>query len=518
MDARLEKSPVGVITVAPDGSVEDVNSIAHSVLEFADEVYGTQLTEIFPRSVKDSIIDAFEGEYVTETSFEEYYPTLEKWLDIAIVSTADGRAVFVQDVTEQRQHEQSIGQLQTTQKRTAIIESVLSDILAELTAATSREEIAETVCRSLGETEIFEFAWAGEREIGGEGLDTHTAAGNTGETYTAIQHALTDESVTTLEERAVASGQLQTAQPLTDSAEVPESVWKAGFADGVQSAIAIPFVYGSTALGVVGVYASGTDAFSDRERTSFETLGEIAGFAVSATRNRNLLLSDTVTKLTFDIGPNSALYELSQVLDSTLVLDGLVPHEDAALLCFIAIEDTSAQSVKDATFEIDGIASMRPIRETGQDIVVELEIQGFTPLLEVSSLGGTVRSAYFDSGSGQIVVELPTEADIRRIADTVSRKHDVEFVAKEEQKRSVTTAREFRDAVDDRLTERQHTVLQTAYLADYFESPRGSTAEEVAKSLGITGSTLLHHLRAGQRKLLDAYLVENRQNEKHGRD
>jgi predicted DNA binding protein len=51
-------------------------------------------------------------------------------------------------------------------------------------------------------------------------------------------------------------------------------------------------------------------------------------------------------------------------------------------------------------------------------------------------------------------------------------------------------------------------VLRTAYLADYFESPRGSTAEEVASSLGITGSTLLHHLRAGQRKLLDAFYDE----------
>jgi predicted DNA binding protein len=49
-------------------------------------------------------------------------------------------------------------------------------------------------------------------------------------------------------------------------------------------------------------------------------------------------------------------------------------------------------------------------------------------------------------------------------------------------------------------------VLRTAYLADYFEAPRGSTAEQVAASLDITGSTLLHHLRAGERKLLDVYL------------
>jgi hypothetical protein len=92
--------------------------------------------------------------------------------------------------------------------------------------------------------------------------------------------------------------------------------------------------------------------------------------------------------------------------------------------------------------------------------------------------------------------------------ETVTREYDAEFVAKEERERSVTTAREFRDELDDRLTDRQETVLRTAYLADYFDSPRGSTAEEVAASLDITGSTLLYHLRAGQRKLLDVYLEE----------
>jgi hypothetical protein len=260
---------------------------------------------------------------------------------------------------------------------------------------------------------------------------------------------------------------------------------------------------------VVGVYAAGTEAFSDREQTSFETLGEVAGFAVTAARNRNLLLSDTVAELTFDVGESSVLSRLSQSLDSTLVLEGLVPHGDDALLCFVSVEDFDIQVVKDAAAEIEGIDDTRAIRESVSGGTVGLTVQGSSPLLAVSSLGGTVRRARFESGSGQIVVELPPDGDVRRIADTVSREFDLEFVAKEERERSVTTAREYREALTDSLTERQRTVLRTAYLADYFESPRGSTAEEVAASLDITGSTLLHHLRAGQRKLLDAYLDEH---------
>jgi predicted DNA binding protein len=78
-------------------------------------------------------------------------------------------------------------------------------------------------------------------------------------------------------------------------------------------------------------------------------------------------------------------------------------------------------------------------------------------------------------------------------------------LVKREEKREIETAQAFRDELRDRLTDRQETVLRTAFLAEYFESPRESTAEEVAAALDITAPTLLHHLRAGQRKLLEEF-------------
>jgi len=283
----------------------------------------------------------------------------------------------------------------------------------------------------------------------------------------------------------------------------------AGFADGVQSVLAIPLVYGSNVHGVVGIYAGGTEAFSEREHTSFETLRDVAGFAVTAARNRNLLLSDSVAEITLDVGDDSVLTTLSRSLDSTLTLDGIIPQGDDTLLCFVSVRGDAVDTIDEITSDIDGIDDVRIISESDSGGTVELTLQGPTLLLAIASLGGTLRCANFDSGAGQVVVDLPPDGDIRRIVDRLSHEYGAEFVAKAERERSVTSAREFRDELTDRLTDRQQTVLQTAYLADYFESPRGSTAEEVAASLGITGSTLLHHLRAGQRKLLAAYLGEN---------
>ncbi|AXG07184.1 histidine kinase [Haloplanus rubicundus] len=511
MDDRLQRAPIGVLDVSADGTVSDINETGRTLIGVTTDPTGATLDDVVPRSVDDTLLTAFEGASVTEAEFEEYYPDLDRWLAVSVVGVDGGGIVYLRDVTARRREKRSLEQLRQERKRTGLIDDVLSDILAALVDATSREEIAETICRGLGETELYEFAWVGERDMGRDELVVRAVAGETGETFEAVRDAVDDGTVTTPEERAVENGRLRDVQPLTASVSVPESVRTAGFADGVQSALAIPLVYGPNVHGVVGVYADGTETFSDRERASFETLGEVAGFAITAVRNRNLLLSDRVAEITFELGEGSVLTGLSRSLDATLQLEGMVPQDDDTLLCFVSVEDGDVERIEHEAADVEVIAKTRIIDDSESGGTVGITVRGGTPLLAVAALGGTVRRATFEGGTGRLVADLPPDGDVRRIVETVSHEYDAEFVAKEERERSVTTAREFRDELDDRLTERQQTVLRTAYLADYFESPRGSTAEEVATSLDITGSTLLHHLRASQRKLLDAYLAERTQ-------
>jgi len=509
MHERLRRAPVGVITVASDGSILDANVTATSLLGMSNDPTGAPVGETFPRSVEDSLPVAFEGNSVSETTFEEYYPNLERWLSVSVEPVGTETVVYVQDVTAQRRRKQSVERLENERNRTAVIDRVQAEILGELVSASSRTEVAETICQGLGETALYEFAWVGVRDIGSGDLTVEAVAGDTGQMATAVRESVASETGLTIEERAVVEGQLQTAQPLADSERIPESVRVAGFADGVQSALAIPLVYGSSVHGVVGVYASGTEAFSERERTSFETLGEVAGFGVTAARNRNLLLSDTIAEITFELGAGSVLARMSRSFDTAVRLGGLVHSGDEELLCFVSVVDCDARTVQSRASDVDGIAEARVIDESPQGGTVELRIADSTPLLGVASLGGTVRRGSFDGGTGELVVDLPPDTDVRRVVGTVSEEYDAEFVAKTERERTVTTAREFRDELDERLTDRQQTALRTAYLADYFESPRGSTAEEVASALDISDSTLLYHLRAGQRKLLDTYLAED---------
>jgi len=76
-------------------------------------------------------------------------------------------------------------------------------------------------------------------------------------------------------------------------------------------------------------------------------------------------------------------------------------------------------------------------------------------------------------------------------------------VERESRDRSLT---EFASAVDERLTDRQRSALKTAELNGYFEWPRPVDGSEIAERMGITRQTFHQHLRAAERKLVEAYV------------
>jgi predicted DNA binding protein len=501
MDERLARAPVGLVEVDPDGTVRNINEAAEQLLEVDTAgVTGASIESVFPESVAATVPTAFDSPPTEDRTFEEYYPGIDRWFEVSLVPTDDAVSLYLRDVTDQNRTESRVETLQSALDRLTIINELISDILAELVDASTREEIAETICTRLGETDIYDFAWVGERDLGSDEILVRAAAGTTGRTLDSIEACL-EAGETVPETRVIETATPEIVQPVGDDPAVPESVRRAAFADGLQSLLAIPLTYGSNVYGVVGLYTAEREAFSERERASFGTVGEMAGFAVNATRQRNLLLSDTLVELELQVTDQADPFVAVADEAVTLEVEGLVPQGEE-LLCYLTAEGDTPTAVADRLAAADGTISTRLVGEYSDASSLEAVLAEGTLLGQLTTRGGTVQSATFDRTGGRVVVDLSPEEDIRRLVEAITRDHDVEVAAKRERQRDVVTAEEFRETLGDRLTERQRDVLKTAFLADYFESPRGSNAEEVAGALGITGPTLLHHLRAGQRKLL----------------
>lgn len=510
MNDQLRRAPIGVLEATPDGTVTAINETAGDLLGVdAAASTETPIDAVFPDSVDNAIPAAFgDGASVPEErSIEEYYPELDRWLSVSIVPTDGLVTVYLADESAHRDRRRANERLEDELDRLTVLNELIAAVLADLVEASTRTDIAETVCEHLGETDIYEFAWFGERRVGGDEIAVRASAGATGRTFDRIEECLGADAGGDLpERRAIETATPQVSQPIPSDRSVPKPVRRGAFADGVQSLLAIPLTYGSSVYGVIGVYAADKDGFSERERSVFATVGSIAGFAVNAARNRTLLLSDAVVELTLRVADAAApLVATADDVGGEFVVEGLVSQEDGAALGFLRVEGVSPDRLAGAVAEDEPIALSRVINESDAGGLLEVELGGRTSLGTLLAHGATVRSANFDPDRGRITVELPPEEEIRRIIDAASRRFDVEVLAKREEQREIQTVQEFRDTLRDRLTERQETVLRTAFLADYFESPRGSTAEEVADSLGITAPTLLHHLRASQRKLLEEF-------------
>lgn len=535
MDDLLDHVSDGVLLVDAGGTITGANAVVAELLECErSALIGTDALEVFPESVESTFHDRFESavESPGELSFEEYYPTLQSWFDVTTASTEAGLAVYLRDVTWRRELEGEVAQKDGELDRLNRINAIIEEIIRELIGATTRAEIERTVCERLAGSDLYEFTWICEDGPADGAAVLRTAAGEYEELVDRlVENEGSADGSEPLEHTVLRSGETNVVRQLVGGA-VPQTISRVAFARGLQSAIAVPIEYGSTMYGVLAVYASRADAFSERERESLETLGVATGFVINAARQRNLLLSDTVVELTFRVADDDDsdddcgdgddfLATASEQFDCALTLEGIVPLDDRTLLCYVSIADAEPHRVLSMAVDHPGIDDGRVIHETAAEEatvggLVELIVTGSSPLLALTERGATIRTAEYEAGVGRLVAELAPDEDVREVVTGVSRTFPgASLLAKRERQRPVETAGEFRSALYDRLTDRQQTALLLAFHAGYFQSPRESTGEQLAERLGISSPTLAYHLRAAEHKLVDAFLDEGHEERGH---
>jgi len=507
MDELLDGCSEGVVRVDEEWVVATANGAAAALLDTDREaLLGTDVRDTFPESVDATFHETFAGDdpAPTEISFEEYYPTVEAWLSVRTVPLDGGLAVYLTDVTEKHHRRDELADRRRDLETLSRINDIVGEVMEALVGASDRSEIERAVCERLAETDLYDVAWIGEHDPTGERLVVRESAGDGAD----VVEDLTDGSSPELQ--SVESGDVVVVDQVATDDRVPESVRAAAFRRGLQSSTAVPLRYGSTVYAVLGVYASRPDAFSSTERSGFETLGRVAGFAINAARQRNLLLADAIVEVELQVtDPAAGLVAATEELGCTATVEGVVPVGEGSLLCYVTVDGGSAEAVTDA-LAAEGIAVQRIIDDRKDGCLLELAVDGDSPIVTVTERGATVPSATYESGTGRIVVEMAPEDDVRETVEAVSEAFpDTALLAKRDRSKPVETEERFRSDLEGQLTDRQQTALRTAFLADYFESPRGSTAEEVAESLDITSPTFHHHIRAGLDKVLTVYFDES---------
>lgn len=512
----------GVLVVDSDWRITTANAVAADLLERErDTLVGADIRGVFPRSFAATFHEHFgdDDSEPIEISFEEYFPELDVWIRVRTTTIEEQFAVYCRDITDRKALESDLEDQEAELARLERINNIVQKIIQDLVGATTREEVEELVCKRLAETDLYEFTVISEREMTGNRIVCRTAAGeHDGILDLIVESGADADGPQGPEYVTMETGETKVVRHLVDDESIPESVRREAFARGLQSSIVVPLRYGNTTYGVLSVYALDPDAFSKRERESLETLGVTTGFVINATRQRNLLLSDTVIELTFRITDADAFFAAASAkLNCELEVEGIVPLDAVSLLCYVRVDGSDPETLLELADDRSAIDAGRVIHESATETggLTEVTVAGRSPVLTLATYGATVRTAEFDRGTGQIVAEVAPSSDVREVVEAVGEQFPrSELLSKLDRERPIETVQEFRSGLHECLTDRQRNALQMAYYGGYFESPRDSTAEELAETLGISSPTLHHHLRAGQRKLLDAFFDDDAEYER----
>ena len=391
-----------------------------------------------------------------------------------------------------------------TRRATGVIEG-LGDVTAVLSAASDREALAAGVCERLAANDAYRFAWIGS--VTGEAgiVPTEWNGIDEGTAQALAEAAAADADAPGA--HATDAGEVQVVRDATQHSALRSLGTELGADAGPCSLAFIPVEYGETTHGLLALGATVEGAFAREERQVLAGIGWQVGQAMTDIKRRNLLLADRVLELGFRTESGESFFvAASDRLGASFDLEGFVPGEEQSLLYFVTMTGATPDEVVGFAADAGGIDSARLIRDCGGSYLVEFVVDGEQPATTLTELGGQVTDFTVESGVQRLTVEFTTGTDVRSVFNGLQSSFpESSLRSKQEIQRSVQTTDGLRRSLEDDLTDNQQSILRAAYLADYFEWPRGSTAEELADSLGVSSPTLHNHLRKAQQKLLTAF-------------
>jgi PAS domain S-box-containing protein len=379
--------------------------------------------------------------------------------------------------------------------------TLTEETISELVGAESRTEIESRVCSTLAATDAYAGAWIAAVDATGERLCLRECAGLPEELLTQFEDvplsAVADGAV----EAAIETGECT----VVDGSTLFEgTVQDSGSTDGVG---VVPLEHGDKVFGLLAVHVPDAGSFGPGDRRSLDVLGEALSFALSALENERLLLSDEFVQLEFQVtDPSCLAVALSAELDTAISMKRTIRNANDEHLSYVRVEDAAPEEVIRAAESIEGVRNCRVITDYEYGCLVEVTrpSSGAEVMME---FGARMRSAEAESGRGTLVIEAPHSVDVRRIVSTYqSYNPESELLSKRRVDRPVRSAGQLRSDIEDELTEKQLSAVSAAYFSGYYEWPRGSTAEEIADSMGVSASTLHQHLRHAHQKLLSSIL------------
>ena len=451
---------------------------------------------------------ADHGVFIAGSDEQGAFDDITHELADLLAATAEAALDRVEREAELRSQERTLQQRNRQLTRLDRINDIIREIDQALVRAETREEIEHAVCERLTADDRFAFAWIGEFDPADDDLRPAAWAGSEQGYLDIVDVGVTVDADTEPAGAAAARREPTVVAAVAD--DLGAGSWRReALARDYQSVVSVPLVHDELVYGTLAVYATRRDEFGETTITVLEELAETIASAIASVERRNALLSDDVVELEYEITDNSCVFRrLAQQASCSLELEGTVQQEGEHVRAFVAVEGNIEDLLTAATESV-AVEEVREIARTGDSGLVLLRLSRPFIATTLADHGAALRSLSADPDCARAIVEVPSALDVRTIDEVVSNTFpDSALLAQHERQRNVTDGHQRGHRLLEELTDRQLEVIQAAYHAGYFESPRARTGEEVADALSISPAAFYGHVRAVQRKVFDTLFDE----------
>jgi len=481
---------------ADEGDLQGVNYFGTTDVD-ADE-YASEAVEGI-EAVISGQQDLFTTEYPCHSPAEKQWflmrvaPLPPEEAGSAVVAHIDITQRKLAELAAERRSEQLKAERSNLRHLVDRVEGLMTEVMDDVMSADSRADIQRTVVDRLATVDSYRFAWVAEFDIRDETLRPAALSAER-ETDIAIDFDAEDP--------VALAARTEEIQFQTDGIG-PTHTDLVG-AD-IGSVAAVPLVAGESLYGVLTVYADSPDVFDPRERAVLGAVGQAVATAIDATETSRLLSADNVTELEFAVRDDSVFFvSLARELDCRLEYGGSVAGPEETVM-FFTVETDDASVVCSVAGDHPQVSAVTHVSTGESTSLFEFTVAEQPVVSLLADRGAETSDIVVTPNGATLTVTLPSTTETRSVVEHV-RDHypGTDLLSVRERDEPPATRQAFLGSLEDRLTNRQLTALRKGYLGGFFDWPRDVSGEELADSMGICPSTFHQHLRAGERKLLEA--------------
>lgn len=418
------------------------------------------------------------------------------------------RVGVVRDVTERQRRERALEQSRERLAALNDLNLAIRDITHAVLEQSTRTEIEHVVCEALVDSDSYGFAWTGDLDGETEMLRVRANAGGDGD-LDGLQLSVDPEDPEHCASaaRAIVDDEIQITE------WTPPDVDRLPWADVVRdidlrTSADIPIGHESVVYGVLSVYTDREGGFRDEEAALFGFLGEVMGHAIASIERKRALMNDELLELEFRI--DDVLETLgAEDAPGDVVLETTIPVGDGTYITY----GTTSTELLDPLYQvIDAVPyldSLTVLDDRGSEVRFEARMIDPPVVSAVSNFGGYIDVARIADGDFYLRIHLAAGTDSRQIVGIVRETYPTaQLVSQRQIARGRDSPARLSRVLSRELTDRQRIVLETAYAAGYFDSPRLNSGSEIAKTLGISGPTFHEHLRKALHTFLGRALLD----------